>query len=152
MWHLGQEIRLIRPMCEKWEPKRSAWIFSFVLSYLYYRKQPLMIFQFSGSPFPNKAFLFYKGNLRIYKGKYASRAFWLSFLTHWSNQSNFLTRLPYFYWRFSRHPYWYDLCPPFVITDIWHYWHMNLVDSLYKWNMVCGKLRNVLFEQIFMFL
>ena len=41
--------------------------------------------------------LYYKGNLKIYKGKYASGAFGLSFLTYWSNQSDFLTRLPYFY-------------------------------------------------------
>ena len=67
-----------------------------------------------------KAFLFYKGNLKIYKGKYAIGAFWLSILTHWSNQSNFLTRMPHFYWRFSRHPYQYDFCPSSVIADIWN--------------------------------
>ena len=30
MWHSGQEIKLIRPFCEKWEPNPSAGIFSFV--------------------------------------------------------------------------------------------------------------------------
>ena len=73
------------------------------------------------------AFLFYKGNLKIYKGKYASRAFWLSFLTYWYNQFNFLTMLPHFYWRFSRHQY--DICLSYVICHRWHYWHISDVSD-----------------------
>ena len=80
------------------------------------------------------AFLFYKGNIKIYKGKYVSRAFWLSFLTHWSNQFNFLTVLPHFYWRFSRHPYQYDICPSYVIC---HRWHLTLLTYFrcQRWQM-----------------
>ena len=68
---------------------------------------------------PSNAFSFYKGNLKIYKGKYASGAFWLSFLTHWSNQSNFSTRLPHFHWCF----YMTYVCHlPSVMADIlWTY-------------------------------
>ena len=80
------------------------------------------------------AFLFYKGILKIYKGEYASEPFWHSFLTQWSNQSNFLTGVPHFYRRFSRHPYQVDLCPSSVIADIWNMSIMSdVIDD--KWQM-----------------
>ena len=40
-------------------------------------------------------FHFIKEIAKIYKGKYCSGPFWLSFLTEWFNQINSLTRLPH---------------------------------------------------------
>ena len=39
MLHCGQKIKLIRPFCEKWEPKCSAGIFSFVFFRISFVKQ-----------------------------------------------------------------------------------------------------------------
>ena len=41
MWQPGQEIRLIRPMCEKWDPKRSLAYFP-----LYILRFPLYFLRF----------------------------------------------------------------------------------------------------------
>ena len=39
IWHYGQKIQLIRPFCEKWEPKCSDDIFSFVFFRISFVKQ-----------------------------------------------------------------------------------------------------------------
>ena len=79
-------------------------------------------------------FHFIKEIQKLYKGKYASGAFWLSFLTERYNQFDFSLILLHFQRRFTRHPYWCDLCPSSVICHRWHLTY-GINDRCQRWHM-----------------
>ena len=82
---------------------------------------------------PSNAFSFYKGNLKIYKGKYASGAFWLSFLIYWSNQSDFFDQVAIFLLTLLKE----------LMSVICHHWHLTLLLYVYCCWPTLGVLRKL---------
>ena len=82
----------------------------------------------------HRAHFFYKEKSSKYKGKLTSGSYWLSFLTWWSNQFHFSTKLLHLQRRFCRHPYRCDLCPTYVVC---HRWHLQIMSDVrcQRWQM-----------------